>query len=214
MKHRDFSLTPVHIIDRLHGSIPQVRLEEKRKLLRLEIQNIRKIIGGLPKDKRSKKQKQLLAKARAKFEFELDDLLHNDSNGPYYLENDAIAQIVIEAWKFQTLARGLVVIAVCIMSNHIHALVRGPDNGTILPAGPILHSVKSFSARKSNELLSRTHNPFWEHTYFDRDVREGKFMTVFWYIINNPVKAGLVDNWRDWPHTYVNPAYLNLLGIH
>jgi len=28
-----------------------------------------------------------------------------------------------------------------------------------------------------------------------------------WYVLNNPVKAGLVKNWKDWPATYLNPDF-------
>jgi hypothetical protein len=34
---------------------------------------------------------------------------------------------------------------------------------------------------------------------------EDELERIVLYIINNPVKAGLVDDWNDWPFTYVNP---------
>jgi len=37
---------------------------------------------------------------------------------------------------------------------------------------------------------------------------EREFTRILAYIVNNPVKAGLVDEWRDWPYTYVNPELL------
>ncbi|MBW8050408.1 MAG: hypothetical protein FVQ77_08740 [Cytophagales bacterium] len=31
---------------------------------------------------------------------------------------------------------------------------------------------------------------------------------IIYYIIENPVNAGLVENWDDWKGTYYNPDYL------
>jgi len=31
-----------------------------------------------------------------------------------------------------------------------------------------------------------------------------------YYILMNPVKAGLVDDWRDWPGTYLSPNFYGL----
>jgi REP element-mobilizing transposase RayT len=45
----------------------------------------------------------------------------------------------------------------------------------------------------------------WQSESYDHIVRdEDEFYRIINYIINNPVKAGLVENWQDWPHTYIN----------
>ena len=211
LQHRDFGITPVHIIDRLHGSIPEVVMEKYKNKIKVEIARIKKHALTLPVKHQETYRKSTILALKAQYQEHLESQLHASNIGPYYLQNSQIAQLTIEAWKFQANARGLVVIAICVMSNHLHALVRGPDDGTIIEAGKVMHSVKSFSAREGNKILARTGNPFWEHKYFDRDVREKAFMTVLWYILNNPVKAGLVNSWKEWPHTYLNPDYLSLV---
>ena len=30
---------------------------------------------------------------------------------------------------------------------------------------------------------------------------------VMSYVLENPVKAELVDDWQQWPYTYLNPNY-------
>ncbi len=209
-KHRDFTINPTHIIDRLYGSIPQAVIAENRERRKAEILRIREYAKTIPEDYREVYLILAIQQVRAKYEGFIENSLHKNTNGPYYLQNPKIAQLVIKAWLYQAKHKQIIVIAICVMSNHVHALVRGPDNGLIIEAGPILNSVKSFTARQANKLLNRPGNPFWDK-YFDRDVREGKFMTVLWYVVNNPVKAGLVKSWKDWPHTYVNPEYKRLL---
>jgi hypothetical protein len=38
-------------------------------------------------------------------------------------------------------------------------------------------------------------------------------MRVMWYVLHNPVAAGLVDSWMDWRFTYVYPEYLELFRL-
>lgn len=83
-----------------------------------------------------------------------------------------------------------------VMPNHVHALLQ-PQPGHGLPG--ILHSWKSYTAKRINGLMGRT-GPLWQREYFDRYVRdETHYETVAAYIRSNPVKAGLVERAEDWP---------------
>jgi putative transposase len=65
----------------------------------------------------------------------------------------------------------------------------------------IMHSLKGGSARECNLILSRR-GQFWEHENFDHVIREGKLHKAIRYVLNNPVKAGLVRSWKDWRWNY------------
>ena len=65
----------------------------------------------------------------------------------------------------------------------------------------IMHSLKGRSARECNLILNRK-GQFWEHESFDHVIRAGKFDKTIRYVLNNPVKAGLVKHWREWPWNY------------
>lgn len=66
----------------------------------------------------------------------------------------------------------------------------------------ILHSLKSFTSNQANRLLQRS-GQFWEHESFDHCVRdEEEWTRIIAYVLNNPVKAGLVDNWQAWRWSY------------
>ena len=65
----------------------------------------------------------------------------------------------------------------------------------------IMHSLKGRTARECNLIVRRT-GGFWEHESFDRVIRAGKFDNTVRYVLNNPVKAGLVDYWEDWRWNY------------
>ena len=75
------------------------------------------------------------------------------------------------------------------MPNHVHLLIT-PRTG----ASSFLRRLKGFSARQANLILERTGRPFWQDESYDHLVRSGEeYRRISRYIINNPVRAGLVD---------------------
>ena len=80
--------------------------------------------------------------------------------------------------------------AFVIMPNHVHAIIKpmlGHD------VGSILHSWKSYTAKKINEASGKTGN-FWQHESFDHLVRSvAQLEKVRRYIRENPTQAGLND---------------------
>ena len=80
----------------------------------------------------------------------------------------------------------------CIMPNHVHVVVR------VFPGHPlaeVIHSWKSFSAKRANDLLN-CDGGFWQREYYDHLIRsESEFERAVRYVAENPEKAGL-RNWR------------------
>ena len=82
-----------------------------------------------------------------------------------------------------------------VMPNHIHAAVRTQE----VPLAQVLQSWKRFIGREANKLLRRD-GSFWEREYWDTYMRdEEQLGRAVRYIEQNPVKAGLVKQARNWP---------------
>ena len=97
------------------------------------------------------------------------------------------------------------------MPNHVHVVFE-PLNAGDLPKSlsTIMHSLKRNTARRANELLGRR-GSFWEHENFDHYIRnEVERKRIVKYVIENPIKAGLVKDWRDWKGNYLREADANL----
>jgi REP element-mobilizing transposase RayT len=97
------------------------------------------------------------------------------------------------------------------MSNHVHVVFGLLGNwtigGRINSLKNLLQSIKSYSGRKANEKLTLT-GKFWEEESYDRLVRnDAELIRIIQYVLNNPVKAGLCQSWREWPYIYVKPEY-------
>jgi REP element-mobilizing transposase RayT len=86
-----------------------------------------------------------------------------------------------------------------VMPNHVHLLVQPKEmeNGKWHSLSA-MHSIKSFTAKKVNDLLKRE-GSVWQDESLDRIIRdEAEFLEKWNYIRNNPIKNGLVDSPDEW----------------
>ena len=64
-------------------------------------------------------------------------------------------------------------------------------------------SLKRYTARQCNDILGRE-GQFWQHESYDHVIRnQAEWERIIKYVLDNPVKAGLVEKWDDWPWTYL-----------
>jgi putative transposase len=79
--------------------------------------------------------------------------------------------------------------AFVVMPNHLHLLV-SPQ----VPLPQLTRTLKSFSAKRANQLLGLTGNRFWQEESYDHLVRDSaEWQRIRLYIEQNPVRAGLVQ---------------------
>lgn len=137
--------------------------------------------------------------ARRQF-LHVERCLHAVDNQRDWLTRPGVPEIVLANLDWLEKPRGWQVYAVTVLSNHMHLLMRSGEgrSGELLAD---LGQYKSYVARQANEMLGRT-GSFWAREGFDHWCRdEAKVIGVARYICENPVKAGLVKGWADWPWT-------------
>jgi putative transposase len=122
-----------------------------------------------------------------------------------WLAQPDIARLVLQnlTWLEQ---RGWQIHAAVVMSNHLHAVMRNGDgrNGHLIED---LGHYKSYTGDQANRLLGRK-GPFWAREDFDHWCRdEAKVIGACRYTCRNPVAAGLVTSWRDWPWVRCEEQY-------
>ena len=157
-----------------------------------------------------------------------EDILHRADCGPMWLQDERLAERVAESLH-RVDGINYRLDAYSIMSNHVHTvfklllpkefLLNIPEENspTSLRSdypglSGIMHSIKGRSARECNLLLSRT-GEFWEHESFDHVIRPGKFGKTIRYVLNNPVKARLVGDWRHWRWNYCRKELSDQLNL-
>ena len=119
----------------------------------------------------------------------MDHLLDTASTGPLYFLQPVLADIVVEAIRYNgVVLRHYLAHAFVVMPNHVHLLVTAA-----VPLPQLTKSLKGITAKRANALLALTGKPFWQEESYDRVVRQqGEFERIRNYIEQNPVRAGLV----------------------
>jgi len=141
---------------------------------------------------------------RKKYIKAYDDLLDADRNPHINLSKPEHTKVIIETLKFWDGVK-LENYAFCVMSNHVHWVFRvfeKDKNGKPVYLQDILYSVKRFSASRINVLENRK-GELWQKESFDTTIRDEKHLVrAIEYTLNNPVSAGIVKEWKDWPGSW------------
>ena len=125
----------------------------------------------------------------------LDRYLDTTRQGPMFLRQPAVAQVVVEALRRGSDLGRYELRAFAVMGNHVHVLFRPRQ-----PVSRVLQWLKGSTAREANLVLSRTGKPFWQRESYDHWVRdESQMHRIVSYIENNPVGAGLVSDPSQYP---------------
>ena len=140
-----------------------------------------------------------------------EEYLDKAEFGPRWLSQPEIADVVKEALHYRD-GKVFDLHAFCIMSNHVHVVFEPlrksgwqPDlrtSDTDLPLHKIMQSLKRHTVRHSNIILKRD-GAFWQDESYDRVIRDHEeYIRTVIYVLENPVKAGLVSRWDEWQWTY------------
>jgi len=152
---------------------------------------------------------------RKKLIVKYDQILENRQAGPTYLKEEKVAVMCMEQiLRYDGQLYEL--IACTIMSNHVHLLFdtsiqleneNDSSRETIIQIDQIMKKIKGPTAVYANRILKRQ-GQFWSRESYDIRIRNEKMLAnVVSYIIENPVKAGIVNRPIDHQFTYLNPKY-------
>lgn len=165
---------------------------------------------------------QRSAQAHKQFFVNYDKYLDAAATEAKFLSDERVAAIVREnLYHHHGVKYHL--IAYCVMSNHVHALLlpicpspavlgkeevvsdEVPDSRGTLTS--IMHSLKSYAAHRANKLLERT-GAFWQRESYDHWVRDDdELERIVNYIARNPVIAGLCAEPHQWKYNSAFDRY-------
>ncbi|MFH0988541.1 MAG: transposase [bacterium] len=202
-----------HVVFRLTGSLPVEVIEELRQEREQWERKAKEVKDA------GEQQKQLTQVRWAYFE-RFDTLLDGTSSGPMWLKQTEAAIVVTEAICHRD-GKEYDLLAYCIMPNHVHLVFElvgrlaeststkdGRDGVSTYIVTQILESLKKYTALRVNRVLHRS-GAFWQHESYDHVIRdEEELEKTIWYVLLNPVKAGLVKEWEQWKWTYCKPGLL------
>lgn len=87
--------------------------------------------------------------------------------------------------------------AYCLMPDHLHLLLASKESNLV----DLINRWKSYSANllRRNGLIG----PCWQRGFYDHALRkEEDIRNIAEYIVNNPVRFGLANNWVEYPFSW------------
>jgi len=217
LPHYQPEFATFHVVLRLAGSLPVHIIEE----LRQEQEQLKRKIYEV---KDIHIQRNQSAQHRKLYFERFNALLDNASSGPRWLKEPEVGAIVKESIHHRD-SELYKLLAYCIMPNHVHLLFEllscnvsrlaesineGKSRKIVstCKVTKILESLKKYTALRANLFLKRS-GAFWQHESYDHVIRDGdELENTIWYILYNPVKAGLVNEWERWEWSYCKPELL------
>ena len=95
-----------------------------------------------------------------------------------------------------------------VMPDHVHMIFMPLVNQgamEVYSLAEIMNAIKGTSAHKVNKLLGRK-GRLWQPESFDHVVRSSENLDAkIEYLLQNPARQGLVDEWTDYPWLWKKP---------
>jgi len=96
-----------------------------------------------------------------------------------------------------SLQHGCVVPVYCFMPDHQHFIMTGTE-----PASNVMKAVVAYKQRTGFWMSSNGKAMWWQKDFYDHVIKENEdIKTRARYILNNPVRKGMVKNWCDYPYS-------------
>ena len=113
-----------------------------------------------------------------------------------FLSRPEIADLVRESIDYRG-KRDWKMFEYVLMPNHVHLFCELRREGL----KSVIEDFKRWTGHKALKVLNQTSDRFWQDEWFDHwsrsDEEDDKIIN---YIRQNPVKAGLVKDYQEWPH--------------
>jgi REP element-mobilizing transposase RayT len=108
------------------------------------------------------------------------------------------AEIVLDSLHWLATNNVIVLEAAVVMPDHLH-FVAGLLSGTL---SDVMRRLKTFTSKEIKLLLGHG-EPVWGAQYHDHAIRKDEVLReVILYCLNNPVRAGLVKDFQEYPYWY------------
>jgi putative transposase len=120
-----------------------------------------------------------------------------EPRGQNHFCKDPVGRAVLDSVRFYNEKERWFCSIVLLMPDHIHMMICFPRDADL---------AKVMGIWKRG--LTRSHGISWQQNFFEHRLRNDENAQVKSdYILQNPVRAGLVEDWRTWPYYWMPDAY-------
>ena len=112
----------------------------------------------------------------------------------YFLDRRPV-HVILNVMRETGLTYGFTEHIYCFMPDHLHMLLEGKQDSKLKDYMKNFKQNSAFSFKKEyNRIL-------WQRGFYERVLRREEALdNVALYILNNPVRAGIVDDFRKYPY--------------
>ena len=122
-----------------------------------------------------------------------------------YFKNDRIATVIIDELEHRRSMQEIRLLCCCVMPDHLHVLLSLTENYHKSLQNWI-SSFKRFTTKVIKEQFGIT--ALWQKNFYEHVVRkEESLLKVAEYILNNPVRKGIVSQWNEYPHNKLSNSF-------
>ncbi len=127
--------------------------------------------------------------------------------------DDRLADVVVDSLMWTRERYDWILFCYCLIPDHLHLLCRltarqaahfdGSPRGEV-PGGVLDHLRRFKSYTTSQSWRLGLEGPLWQRSSYDRvfDLQR-PFEETAAYVLENPVRKGLVERWQDWPYSQI-----------
>jgi putative transposase len=109
--------------------------------------------------------------------------------------NPSVAAAGVETLKGHATKTGVPIYGYCLMPDHVHLVLGASATCDIVT---FVGQFKNLAQRAAWQQGVR--GAFWQPSFWDHFLRHNEDVeTVVTYVLNNPVRSGLVGRWQDYP---------------
>jgi putative transposase len=134
----------------------------------------------------------------------------NTSMGRRLLQSERNAMLLVDVLRLNVAARKFQLHEFVIMPDHLHLLMTLPGDTTMEKAMQLIKGRFSYRLKKEFGYQGEV----WPRGFSEVRISDGQsFMEHREYIVQNPVKAGLVDTAEQYPYSYTYLAKQKTQGL-
>jgi len=118
-----------------------------------------------------------------------------------------VADLIVKESEYRGTNQEIGLFCYCIMPDHLHMLIMLNENYTKKEGAfgertlqDWVSAFKRYTARTAGQRFEI--KPLWQSNFYDHVVRrEESLVEIYSYILNNPVRQGMVSSWEEYPYS-------------
>jgi REP element-mobilizing transposase RayT len=124
-----------------------------------------------------------------------------------YFSDPKISKVIIDELEYRLVNQEIKLFCYCIMPDHLHMLISLEENYTKKKGAfgertlqNWVSVFKRYTARITGQMYGI--KPLWQSNFYDHVVRKDEsFAEICLYILNNPVRKGIVATWEEYNYS-------------